>query len=244
MKQISTLLIQIRENEAIKKQEYECFLKYSELNRSEMSSFDVFKTPQFDETILKGFDMVFIGGASEASVLDPASYPFVPCLIEVLKTCITQNIPTFASCFGFQAAVLALEGSIFKDPDEIEMGTYPISLSNSALNDPVFKNCPNPFMAITVHQEMATELPSNCELLAYTQKCAHAFKVKDKPFYAFQFHPEVDKETLIHRLGVYQSKYTDGPDHFQSIIENAVETPESNGLVKVFVDYYRSKLSS
>ena len=244
MKEISTLLIQIRENETIKQQEYECFLKYSGLKSSELSSFDVFKTPQFDETILKGFDMVFIGGASEASVLDPASYPFVPYLIEVLKACITQNIPTFASCFGFQAAVLALEGKIFKDPEEIEMGTYPISLSKAASTDPIFKNCHDPFMAITVHQEMATDLPSNCELLAYTEKCSHAFKVIGKPFYAFQFHPEVDKETLIHRLGVYQAKYTDGPDHFKKIIESAVETPESNGLVKVFVDYYKSKLNS
>lgn len=244
MKQFSTLLIQIRENEAIKKQEFECFLKYSGLNISEMKSFDVFKSPQFNETILEGFDMVFIGGASEASVLDPDSFPFVPNLIKVLKVCITKNIPTFASCFGFQAAVLALEGRIFKDPDEIEMGTYPISLSKAALNDPILKNCPNPFMAITVHQEMATELPSSCELLAYTEKCSHAFKVKAKPFYAFQFHPEVDKETLIHRLGVYQAKYTDGPNHFKTIIEDAVETPESNGLVKVFVDYYKNQPSS
>lgn len=238
MKQISTLLIQIRENETIRKEEYECFLKYSGLKNSEMKSFDVFNTPQFDDSILQSFDMVFIGGASEASVLDPTSYPFVPNLIRVLKTCISKSIPTFASCFGFQAAVLALEGRIFTDPDEIEMGTYSIALSRMASNDPIFKDCPNPFKAITVHQEMATDLPDSCELLAFTDKCSHAFKVKDKPFYAFQFHPEVDKETLIQRLGVYQSKYTDGPEHYKNIIENAVETPHANSLVRKFVEYY------
>ena len=91
------------------------------------------------------------------------------------------------------------------------------------------------FMRISVHQEKTNDLPSGCELLAYTDACLHSFKVIEVPFWAFQFHPELDKSRLVERLGVYQEKYTDGSDHYSKIIESLRETPESNGLVGNFV---------
>jgi GMP synthase (glutamine-hydrolysing) len=46
----------------------------------------------------------------------------------------------------------------------------------------------------------------------------------------------VSKSILIERLTVFKDKYTDGDDHLQQVLDSAEETPESNGLLKKFVD--------
>jgi GMP synthase (glutamine-hydrolysing) len=232
---LKLLLIQIREDSVVKQEELESFAKYSDLNINQIDTIDVFKDPYF-KVDLNLYDGVFVGGASEASVSEPIKYPFVESIKKLMLECIKIDKPMFASCFGFQAAVLALKGIIIKDTQDFEMGTYPISLTEMAFDDPVFKNIHDQFFAVSVHQEKATSLPDNCQLLAYTEACCHAFKVKDKSFWAFQFHPELDKECLTQRLGIYKDKYTEDREHFEEIIANIQETPESNQLVKNFVD--------
>jgi len=51
-----------------------------------------------------------------------------------------------------------------------------------------------------------------------------------------QFHPEVDLQTLIDRLTLFKEKYTDGDGHLQEVLDSAQETPESNNLLRKFVD--------
>jgi GMP synthase (glutamine-hydrolysing) len=235
---IKALLIQIREDDRVKKEELESFAKYAQLDIQQFETHNVFEKPIFDKSILSGFDLLFVGGASEASVSDPNKYPFVESIKNLMIDAVNLELPTFASCFGFQAAVLAFGGEILKDTVNFEMGTYPITLTEAGLNDPVYKDTPNGFYAVSVHQEKALTLPKSCELLAFTQECCHSFKVKDKPFWAFQFHPELDKTCLKERLGIYKEKYTEDAEQFQKVLDSIQETVESNNLVKNFVDHF------
>ena len=41
-----------------------------------------------------------------------------------------------------------------------------------------------------------------------------SFKLRDKPLWAFQFHPEVDRATVFERLAIYKTKYTSGEEEF------------------------------
>lgn len=235
-KLLKALLIQIRIDDSVKKEELNSFAKYAQLPLECFSVCDVFaeNLPTCEE--LLNYDCIFIGGASEASVLAPDKYHFVPHLIATIKILIEHKIPTFASCFGFQAAVLALNGKIIKDEADFEMGTYPMKLSDSAATDPLYKNIPDLFYAVSVHQEKATSLPQNCILLASTKDCIHSFKVTSAPFWAFQFHPELDKECLIQRLNTYKEKYTEDLEHFNQIILALHDTPHANNLVRNFID--------
>ncbi len=95
---------------------------------------------------------------------------------------------------------------------------------------------PNLTHAVAVHRERSIDCPSGCEQLAYTDSCCHGFRVEGKPFWAFQFHPEVDRATLVERLTVFKDHYTEGDDHLERVLREAVETPESNDLVRKFVD--------
>jgi len=233
---LKILLIQIREDPTVREEEHQSFADYSGVDRSQIEVLSVFEKPIFSKEVLKGIDAVFIGGASEASVLEPEKYGFISSCIELIKDLIDQKIPTFASCFGFQLAVLALGGEIIRDTDNFEMGTLPISLTDRAKTDPLFSNTPSGFRAVSVHQEKAIKLPSGCELLAYTDECLHSFKVENAPFWTFQFHPELDRTRLMQRLSVYKEKYTEDPAHLNNILDSIQETPESNLLVKNFVD--------
>lgn len=232
---LKLLLLQIRENEVVRREEHESFADYSGLAMEQIEILNVFDTPEFENSVIEGFDGLLIGGASEASVLEPEKYKFLPSCLKLIQFVIDQKIPTFASCFGFQMAVIALGGEVSRNTEEFEMGTLPISLTESSKDDPVYGGINNQFMAVSVHQESSFETPRDCTKLAFTEICLHSFKVNDAPFWAFQFHPELDKKRLTERLGVYRDKYTDDKDHFDKIINSLQETPESNRLVQNFI---------
>lgn len=228
------LLIQIRQNKAVQEEELQSFANFSGLPVECFTILDVFKTPNFKPNVLKNMDAVFIGGASEASVLEPQTYPFVDSIIETVLSTLDLEIPVFASCFGFQIAVLALGGKIIRDTENFEMGTYEMITTPEALKDPVFSPLPSQFYAVSVHQEKAIELPDSCELLAYTENCLHAFRVIGKPFWAFQFHPELDLACLTQRLGIYKEKYTEDAKEFDRVIASLESTQHANRLVETF----------
>ena len=142
----------------------------------------------------------------------------------------------FASCFGFQLAVIAFGGEIVRDEADFEMGTIPIRLREEAAGDPILRDTRDGFPAVAVHRGRAVAAPEGCVELAYTEACCHVFRVRAKPFWAFQFHPEVDRATLVERLTVFKEHYTDGDEHLQRVLDDACETPESNRLVTQFVD--------
>lgn len=234
--ELKILLLQIRETEQVKREELESFARYSKLAVEQFDVLNVFDQPEFGPDVACGYDALFVGGASEANVMQPETYTFVPFAERLLLQCIEEDIPVFASCFGFQLAAQALGREIIDDKDNYEMGTIPISLTEHAASDLVFHGVSDDFLAVSVHQQKALSAPDGCIELAYTEICCHAFKVKDKPFWAFQFHPEVDRGILVERLTYYKEKYTDGDGHLAQVLENAQETPESNHLIGAFVD--------
>jgi GMP synthase (glutamine-hydrolysing) len=236
-KDFKGLLLQIRDQPAVRQEEWESFARLGGIAKDQLDILNVFDTPNFGPDVVQGYDALFVGGASEANVLLPDEYAFVSSAMELLLACIEQNLPVFASCFGYQLAVLALGGEIVHQQQDFEMGTIGINLTAAAKSDPLLAGTPDPFMAVSVHQQKALQCPLGCISLAFTVQCNHAFRVRDKPFWAFQFHPEVDRKTLVERLTFYKEKYTSGDSHLDEVLKNAVETPESNGLVERFVEW-------
>ncbi len=234
--ELKILLLQIREGGQVREEEHASFAAYSGLQPHQIEVLNVFDTPEFPVTVADDYDALFVGGASEANVLKPEEFPFVDTCQDLLRHCALIGKPVFASCFGFQLVVLALGGEILHKDDDFEMGTLPILLTDASIDDPLFRDIPNGFPAVSVHRQYAADLPASCEVIAYTQQCIHVLRVKEKPFWAFQFHPEVDKKTLVERLTHYKAHYTDGDGHLDRVLASAVETPESNHLVAKFVD--------
>lgn len=233
--QLRILLLQIREDERVRKEELESFTRFCGLDIDQIDVLNVFDTPHFMANVVDEYDGVLVGGASDANVLMPEKYPFVKDCQLLLAHCAESAKPVFASCFGFQLAVLALGGDILHKENDYEMGTVPVSLEYSVWQDPIFRDTPDNFYAVSVHKQYAEILPKACTSLAYTEQCIHAFKVEGKPFWGFQFHPEVDKNTLVERLTFYKNKYTENDKHLELVLATAEETPQSNALLGKFV---------
>jgi GMP synthase (glutamine-hydrolysing) len=235
--QLKILLMQIRDDEQTRFEEFHEFVRYGQLAPEQIDVLDVFQVPEFAPTCLKGYDALFVGGSSDASVTQPTKYPFVESAKQLIVHCLEQSLPVFASCFGFQVAVEALSGKVIVDKANMEMGTYPLWLTEAAADDVLFHDVPNGFWAVSGHKERAVALPEDAILLAYSDRCPyHAFKIAGKPFYAFQFHPEVDAKDLAIRITRYQSRYLEDSDELTKILQNLQDTPIANDLIRKFVD--------
>ena len=235
-KDLKILLLQIRDNHNVRIEEHKSFANFSKLGLHQIEILNVFDTPSFKTNLLDSFDALYVGGASEASVLEPEKYPFINNCIELLGYAAEISKPTFASCFGFQLAVLAFGGVILNKDKDYEMGTVKISLTNKAKSDLVYQGIEDRFPAVSVHRQYASTIPEPLEALAFTEQCIHSFKYKNKPLWAFQFHPEVDRNTLVKRLTIFSRHYTDNAEHLKEVLDSAVETPESNILLGNFVE--------
>ncbi|MGA7934066.1 MAG: type 1 glutamine amidotransferase [Kovacikia sp.] len=235
--QLKILLLQIRDDRVTCLEELDEFVRFSRLDGQQFGVLNTFATPEFEPTCMEGYDALFVGGSSDASVTQPEKYPFVEDAKRLLVHCLKAEIPVFASCFGFQAAVEALGGRVIVDKPNMEIGTMPLSLTEAAASDVLFHDLPTQFWAVCGHQERAVSLPQGAILLASSELCPyHAFKIADKPFYGFQFHPEVDPIDLTARITRYQSRYLDNAELLTELLKDLQDTPIANQLIARFVD--------
>jgi len=236
--QLKVLLLQIREDEETMLEEFYEFVQFSGLSEDQFTKLSTYETADFEPDIMEDYDVLFVGGSSDASVLDPEEFKFIHNCRRLMRYCYDKNIPVFASCFGFQVAIEELGGEVILDKENMEMGIYPIHLTEAGKQDPLTHDLPSTFWGVSGHKERANHIPEDCECLAYSELCPyHIFKFKNKPFYGFQFHPEVTRDIFLNRVRRYQERYLEDEETLQRIIDKSIhETPESNSLVKKFID--------
>lgn len=150
---------------------------------------------------------VLVGGSGDYSVLD--AHDWIRDLVTFTRDeLVLSGKPTFASCFGFQILVLAIGGTMIRDPDNMEMGTYGVALTAAAADDPLFSELPAAFDTQVGHKDRAASLPAGVHVFAGSQLCPmHAFRVGALPIWATQFHPELDHRTLRARYLRYRALY-------------------------------------
>lgn len=232
------LLMQIREDKETQKEELDEFVRFSGIPKENFTVLDVYSTPDFNADMPKDFDAVFIGGSSDATVTKPEKYTFVEPGKKLIQYCVENSVPVFASCFGFQLAAEALGGKVIVDEENMEFDTMKIELTAEGKIDPLFSDFAPSLKAISAHKERAINLPSDAINLASTEKCPfHAFKIANKPFYAFQFHPEIDLADLVARLRRYEGRYMT-KEQAEELINRFEETPEANKLIGKFVELF------
>ena len=221
------LLVQVRDqDDPILSQEVDCFSDSLNCDPAQITVFDLLSgcpTVPF----LSRFDGVLLGGSGDYSVAEGGEW-LPPEL----------GIPTFASCWGFQAMAAALGGEVITDLSRAELGTVEVCLTEAGRSDPLFGCLETCFLAPMGHQDCVVKMPPNAICMASSSKVTNqAFKIADKPIYGNQFHPELNRSSLIQRVKAY-------PQYVEAItgepFETFVEKCEPTDLQKLLRKFARS----
>lgn len=186
-----------------------------------------------------GIDCLLVGGSGDFGVGDAVKQPWIGAFIESLGVIADSGFPTFASCFGFQALVVAGGGRVEPDKKRAEVGTFELHVTASGAADPLFGPLAPRFLAQLGHKDHAVEMPASFLHLAGSQRSPYqALALPGKPVYATQFHPELTMRRNRERYTVYLAGYSDPemPDTPEQVFAAFRETPGATGLLRRFVD--------
>ena len=160
-------------------------------------------TGPWEAEILEGYSAVLVGGSGDYGSANNQE-PWFPHALSLLRTIIDLGLPLFCSCWGHQALAVALGGKVTVDPLGYELGVLPVQLTEAGKKDELFSMLPHPFVTPLGHCEQVVELPPKTVLLASTERCrVQSFRLRGKPVYGTQFHPELTCAQMWDRVDAY-----------------------------------------
>ncbi|UCG24827.1 MAG: type 1 glutamine amidotransferase [Chloroflexota bacterium] len=234
---LSILLLQARQtNDEAKGEERHSFAEMAGIDVGKIVPLDLLKeTPTLEQ--IQRHDALMVGG-SGAYYVTKGNLPGFQKLLNVLREVVEVGHPTFASCFGFQLLVEALGGDVVYDPDNMEVGTYQLRLTDEGRRDELFGYLPAAFRAQLGHKDRADRLPSAVLNLASGENAPiQALRVPGKPIWATQFHPELSREENLKRFNRYLDGYAAlmSQDELQETLARFDHSPEANELIARFL---------
>jgi GMP synthase (glutamine-hydrolysing) len=229
------LLMQVRNpKDRMSEHEVSCFVRALGVAPDQVETFDLI-TGVPSPAQLERVDMTLLGGSGDHSVVRGTEW--LQRALEAMRGLHATKKPTFASCWGFQAMALALGGKVLHDASIAEVGSYELATTAAGQSDPLFGALGESFVAQVGHEDHVVELPEGASLLALSPRAQHAYRFDDAPIYCTQFHPELNTQDLMTRLGAYPRyvKMTTG----KSLAEfeaGLVEDPRAEALLPRFVE--------
>jgi len=132
---------------------------------------------------LKPVGVVFSGGPDSVYVAN-APIPRK----EVVDWILGENIPTLGICYGHQLLALILGGRVKRGVK----GEYGYTVLEVLRSNELFQKTPKRQVVWMSHRDAVVEPPPASIVLAKTANTpVAAFKLREKPIYCVQFHPEV-----------------------------------------------------
>ncbi len=199
----------------------------------ELASFDLLSRP-LTEADLAGIDLVFMGGSGAYSAT--SAEPWLDVALDSLRRVHASGIPAFASCWGFQGMAAAMGGSVVRDRERAEIGTFNLRLTAAGRSDPLFGSLGSPFRAQLGHEDVVVALPAAATLLASSEKVVNqAYRFDDAPIYCTQFHPELRADDLRERLLAYPKYLVEvAREPLDQLLARLRESPEAGELLRRF----------
>ena len=232
------LLLQARKpTDTAREDEHRSFARKLGVGFEQIDCHDLLNGPP-DISLVAESDALLMGGAGDYYV-SKRNLPGFEALLDLLSEVVDIGHPTFASCFGFQCLVEALGGVIVHDPGRTEVGTFEIELTVAGRLDPIMSTLPESFMAQLGRKDRASRLPDGIPNLARSELSPfQAFRVPDKPIWAFQFHPELDVEANRLRFERYLKGYSQmmSEGERRATWDRFRESPQTEVLLPAFLD--------
>lgn len=234
---LKILLLQARNHDdTARDDERQSFAQKAGLDTDQIVPFDILSgVPSLAK--VRHFDALMVGGSGDYYV-SKENLPFHHQTLDLLRKAVEIGHPTFASCFGFQLLARALGGEIVYDPNNIEVGTFELTLTEAGRQDDLLGSLPGHFKAQLGRKDRAASLPDTCLHLAGSERCPYqALRVAGKPVWATQFHPELSGQENLARFIRYQKGYGSvmSDTERQQTFERFQESPETETLIARFL---------
>lgn len=139
------------------------------------------------------FDFLIIMGGPQ-SPLEIDQYPYLQNEIDLTKLAIANQKSVLGICLGAQIIGTALGAKTERSPNK-EVGVFPITLTNEADTDPIFKLFPKQFDVMHWHNDMPG-LTNECVLLAKSEGCPRQAIRYGEKVYGLQCHMEMTPELV------------------------------------------------
>ena len=238
MKSLTVLLLQAREpDDPMREHEHACFVARTGLDSAQITTHDLLSGAPSLSTVRR-YDALLMGGSGDFLISQKNQPAFEP-MMDLLREVTEVQHPTFAACYGFQAIVQALGGQVIYDPDNVEVGTFELELSDAAANDPLFGTLPSCFAAQQGHKDRAQRLPPQLVHLASSERAPfQAVRVEGAPMWAVQFHPELDRDANRARYRHYLEHYAPGLSEAElaEALAGFAPSPAASALLRRFFE--------
>lgn len=140
--------------------------------------------------------IVMLGGQQVAQRVDDEHFPWRAASLQMLRTALSQRVPTLAVCLGSQLLAIAGGGTVERGDQGKELGHALVARRDASYQDPLFADLPMTPDVMEFHGDVVTALPPDATLLAAGAVYHNqAFRVGDRAW-GMQFHIETEPETF------------------------------------------------
>ena len=136
--------------------------------------------------------VIVLGGSMHADQDD--AHPWLREEDGFIRGLLERQVPVLGVCLGIQLIAKAAGASVYPLADGPEVGWFPVELTDSAADDPVFGRLPARFDAFGWHY-YTYDLPPGAAEFARSARCNQAYRFGEAAW-GIQFHPEVTLETV------------------------------------------------
>jgi GMP synthase (glutamine-hydrolysing) len=232
------LLLQFRTNKSLQ-HERDCILDKGSFRDEQVKSINVLdnntKLPKPKD--LGNYSAVIFGGSGEVNISewDKQTKKRIEQLKPLVVWITTNDYPSLFICLGHQLLAHFLGSEVKQDPNQKEVGTFKIKLSELGKNSLLFKDIPDEFYVVEGHKESVMSLPEKAKLLALSERCNIQAMQFGNNVFSTQFHAELDKQGLYERLKLFPS-YMEGKTK-EEIMKDFAEIPYAIKILKNWKKY-------
>lgn len=218
----------------MREHEHQCFADQLRIAQSTINTWNLLQGPPPIDRV-QDAAAVLVGGSGDYSVVHGG--PWLPAALDAMRRLVDEGVPTFASCWGFQAMSLALGGRVDHLPTRGHVGTCMLNATSAGQRDALFGKLGKTFAAQLGHEDVVTDAPDGATVLATSAYGdIQAWRIGGLNIWGTQFHPELRMEDLALRLRTYPKYITDmlgmtWDDFAQSHLQ---PSPRTDALLNAF----------
>lgn len=179
-------------------------------NNNHTISYTYFFEEHFTLPNVADIDALLIMGGY-MNVHEETQYPWLVAEKNFIKQAIDANKKVMGICLGSQLITAALGSKVYYAAKK-EIGFFPVSFTNEALQHSLFNHFTNPYNVFHWHGD-TFDLPVNALLIASTNTCKHQAFLINNNVLALQFHFEMNK-TVIEDMLLHDGHELDEEGNF------------------------------